>query len=191
MSVPGLCALAWAQALVNAAGPEYGEALAFLKAAAPPLEKLPPTVSGYASGARLEAMLRSALKEAGGGEPGRGAEAAIRCVALLVRKGRFAYFASFAAEVEKIVDERDGTLRVLVESAAVPGAGFEDRLKAMLKRKKNAGDVRLDIRVVPELLAGCRIGMGGEYLDGSLLGRLKAMAKDLGSGAGATFGGME
>ncbi|MDR1178086.1 MAG: F0F1 ATP synthase subunit delta [Spirochaetaceae bacterium] len=183
MSLPGL----WAQALVNASGPEYGEALAFLKTAALPLKKLPPTVSGHAEGRRLESTLRSALQEAGCGKPGWGVEAAIRSAALLVRKGRFAYFASFVDEVEKIVDERNGTLRVLVESAATPDAGFEDSLKALLKRKKNAKDVKLDIRLVPELLAGCRLGVEGGYFDGSLLGRLKEMTRDLSSGAGGAL----
>jgi F0F1-type ATP synthase delta subunit len=153
-------------------------ALAFLKAAAPSLKKLPPTVSGYDSGRRLESMLRSAAA----GRAGKGVEAAIRSVALLARKGRFAYFASFIDEAEKIIDERAGILKVLVESAAPPEADFEDKLKAMLKRKKNARGIKIDLRLVPELLAGYRIGIGSEYLDGSLLGRLKAMTRDMASG---------
>ncbi|MDR1428730.1 MAG: F0F1 ATP synthase subunit delta [Spirochaetaceae bacterium] len=181
MSIPSL----WALALVNAAGPDSGEALAFLRSAAPLLERLPPTVSGYASGRRLEAMLRLAVKGAG---TGRGVEAAIRSAALLVRKGRFAYFAAVVDEAEKIVDERNGVLRVRVESASPPGAGFEDRLKSVLKRKRKVRDVRLDLRIVPELLAGCTIGIGSECFDGSLLGRVKAMTKDL---ASFSPGGME
>ncbi|MDR0390182.1 MAG: F0F1 ATP synthase subunit delta [Spirochaetaceae bacterium] len=180
MSIPRL----WALAFANAAGPEAVEALAFLKALALPLKKLPHTVSGRASGRQLEVMLRSTLKAAGNtGDAGRGVEAAIRSVSLLVRKGRFAYFTSFLDEAEKIIDGRNGVLRVLVESAAPPEDGFEDRLKAMIKRKKNAADVKLDIRLVPALLAGCRLGIGDEYFDGSLLGRLKKMSRDLASGA--------
>jgi hypothetical protein len=204
MSVPRR----WALAFVNAAGPESGGALAFLKAVTPLLERLPPTVSGWASGRRLEAVLRFALAAATGGGftaaggdlaaadfaagngsagsagAGRGVEAAIRITALLVRKGRFGCFSSFVEEAEKIIDERAGILNALVESASPPEAGFEDRLKAILKRKKNAGDIKLDIRLVPELLAGCRIGIGSEYFDGSLLGRLNGMTRDLAASSG-------
>jgi F0F1-type ATP synthase delta subunit len=109
-------------------------------------------------------------------------EAAIKATALLVRKGRFRYFSSFVDEAGKIIDERAGVLRVLVETASPPEAGFEDRLKAVLKQKKNAAEVTLDIRIVPQLLAGCRISIGSEYFDGSLLGRLGRMAGDLSSG---------
>jgi hypothetical protein len=184
----------WALAFVNAAGPDPGGALAFLRTALPLLEKLPHTaVSGWAAGRRLEAALRSALAAGEGRGPGAGVntdravEAAIRTTALLARKGRFRYFSSFVDEAEKIIDERAGILRALVETASPPEAGFEDRLRAVLKRKKNVSDVKLDIRIVPQLLAGCRISIGSEYVDGSLLGRLNGMTRDLGSGAQGVF----
>jgi F-type H+-transporting ATPase subunit delta len=183
----------WAEAFVNAAGAFSGaalslvnaeEGLAAFKALLPPVTDLGRTVSGAARAARLEGMIRAA--SAGFRSPGL--EGAIRLITLLVKKNGLSYGGQVAERIEQMVNKKKGVLTVTLESAFPPEAEFLEALKAALIKKTGAGEARILPRVLPELLGGCRLRMGGESIDASLRGQLAKMAADL-SAAGVSGNG--
>jgi F0F1-type ATP synthase delta subunit len=70
-----------------------------------------------------------------------------------------------------------------LEYARDPGAEFLDQLTGTLVEKTGAAGVRLSTRVVPELLAGCRLRIGGGLIDASLQTRLRQLEAELAGGS--------
>jgi F0F1-type ATP synthase delta subunit len=195
----------WAQAFVNAcnASAACGESgvhdisgvhdtggaeagLAALKALFAALNRLPAPVSGTFSARQLDGMIRRAIAESGlsAGDRNGGLEMAVRFILLLVRKGFFKYGGKVIGEVETILNRERGILKVRVDAALPPESAFEEALKAALRRKTGAEEILTEIRVVPELLGGCRLLIGSEFWDASLRGQLQSMARDLGASGG-------
>jgi F-type H+-transporting ATPase subunit delta len=178
----------WAEAYVGASGVKAGafpaggaaenagEGLALFRAVLPLLREIPGEVSGSAAALRIEKMLRGAAAKAG--EP-PGAEAAIRLLALLVKKGNLRFGEDLAGAVEKLLDRRRGTLECVLEAAAPPEENFQAELEKALIKKTGATGVRILPRINPELLGGFRLRLGDEVLDASLRGQLEQMAADL------------
>jgi F-type H+-transporting ATPase subunit delta len=173
----------WAEAFVKACAGHAGEGLAILKAFAPPLSRLPGLVSGADHALALEGMLRAALEAAGAGSGDAGAENAVRFVALLVRRGWLRQLDRAIAAVEQRLDAETGVLAVELEAASPPGEDLQGEIKAALIRKHGVREVRLLVRVVPELLGGYRLRAGSELVDSSVKGQLERMARSLAEGA--------
>jgi hypothetical protein len=172
---------------------EAEEALAALKALAPALEAIPGRMAGRSDAARLERMLRGAVRDTvqaagtasgagnAGSADGAGLERAIRLAALLVRRNLRHLAVSVIREGERIIDAMKGTLEVRLESAGPMEGDLLDALKQRLAAKTGAKQVRIVPADDPELLGGCRLVMGSEALDASLRGRIAQMAADLGA----------
>ena len=163
----------WADAFMAASGNHAEAGLLVLKALLPPLSRLGGRVSGSGDAGRLERMLRTAAP------PGEGAEYAIRFVTLLVRKGYFAQLGAAVAALEQRLDAKNGVCTVHAESAQPMDADLQEKIKAGLRKRTGAREVRLVSRLVPELLGGYRLRIGAELLDTSLKGQLEKMAAEI------------
>jgi F0F1-type ATP synthase delta subunit len=171
----------WAAAFMDAAAsPENAdEGLAAFRALLPPVTGLRREVSGAGSARRLEGMIRAAASRAGLRSPGL--EGAIRLIVLLVKRGLLVYGGAVAEAIEKLLDEKKGTVEVTLESAFPPEEKFLEALKQELIKKTGAREIRVLPRTLPELLGGCRLRIGSESIDASLRGQLADMASDLGA----------
>ncbi|MDR2370086.1 MAG: F0F1 ATP synthase subunit delta [Treponema sp.] len=169
---------------------DAAEGLEVLRVLEPVVGGTPFALGGYAHAQRLGEAIRSALKTR---KHGRGAEAAAGLVLLLVEKNVLKHIVSVTAEIEKMLDERNGVLTAVLESAAPvsypAGDGFIKSLKEILCGKTGAKDVHFDLRPVPELLGGYRLRAGGVCVDASLRGFLRSMSSGLSRGNGDERGG--
>jgi F-type H+-transporting ATPase subunit delta len=181
----------WVDAFVATLGKDAGEGYACLKALVPPLKAIPGGLSGYYISRRLEKLLRDGAAAAG--FSGAAVTSAIRFVALLVEKNRFRHIDSILPEIERRLDRQNGVLAVTVESAAALDGGFEQALKKRLAEHCGAASINLKTRLVPELLGGYRLRIGGLYIDASLRGQAESMKADLEAAAleccGGTYNG--
>jgi F-type H+-transporting ATPase subunit delta len=182
----------WAWAFINAGGFEDGntgeESLAVLKGMVSALQGIPGRVSGTCSAAQAEGMIRFAL----GGIQNQGAELACRTVVLLIRKGVFTHSDALIGEIERILEEKKGVLKVILESAVPMEPDFQAALERRLQQKTRARKIRLITALTPELLGGYRLRIGSESLDCSLRFQLREMAVHLQAapgGTGTTAGG--
>jgi F-type H+-transporting ATPase subunit delta len=161
--------------------------LAALRALFASLSRLPAPVSGAFAARQIDGMIRRAAGEAGfsaaleGGGKAGGLEMARRFILLVVRKGAFQRGGRIIEEIEAILNRERGILKVRVEAALPLEPDFEAALRAALREKMAVQEVLTDIRIVPELLGGCRIFTGSEAWDASLRGQLQRLARDLGA----------
>ena len=153
------------------------EGLAVLAACAACVSRLG---RGTQDARRLEGSLRGVL----GDSPGRGALAACKTAALLVRRGYARQIPAVLREAEKILDNENNVLNVRVDCAFPLDEAFLEALRAKLREQTAAREIRIRQNLMPELLSGCRLHMGSDCLDVSLRGQLHKMAADLRAAGG-------
>jgi F0F1-type ATP synthase delta subunit len=73
-------------------------------------------------------------------------------------------------------------LAVTVESATPLDRAFEEQLKQRIRERLGAAAVKLNAAVVPDLLGGYRLRIGGFFIDASLKGQMEQMKADLAGG---------
>ncbi|HCC37652.1 MAG TPA: hypothetical protein DEQ14_08565, partial [Treponema sp.] len=100
-------------------------------------------------------------------------------ICLLVEKKVFHKADLIIEKIEKRLDEQNGVLEVIAETALPVNSAFEDELSGMIQKRTGAAQVKTRFRLVPELLAGYRLRIGGLRVDASLKGQLEKMAADL------------
>jgi F-type H+-transporting ATPase subunit delta len=167
----------WAQAFINVLGEEADEGCAVFQALLPGLTGIKPAHTGGVFARHLEELIRSAMDRAG--QRGRGAEYACRLAVLLARKHCLKYAALLGREIALVLDRRRGIMPVVLEVPFSPDEELRGFLEGTLRKK--LGKIRLDTRIVPELIGGCRVRMGSDLFDASIEGQLKKMAADLGA----------
>jgi hypothetical protein len=176
--------LYWARAFVNAAaagdaaGGDAGRALELIKVMAPVILSARGRAAGTEAARRLEPLVRGAFAAVPPGDP-RPRELALGLLLLLVKKGLLKHTSRIIEAVEQELDARQGVLRGTLEFAQDPGAEFLDQLTGVLMKKTGAPGIRLGTRLVPELLAGCRLRIAGGTIDASLQARLRQMKTEL------------
>jgi F-type H+-transporting ATPase subunit delta len=166
----------WAQAFVKVLGEDAEEGCAVFQALLPGLERIRPACTGGAFIRRLEELIRIALRRSG--QSGRGAEYACRFTVLLARRHCLKYAAPLGREIALVLDRRRGIMPIILEVPFAPD-GEPGGLEKILREK--LGEIRIDTRIVPELIGGCRVRMGSDVFDASIRGQLKKMAADLGA----------
>ncbi|MDR1933717.1 MAG: F0F1 ATP synthase subunit delta [Spirochaetales bacterium] len=169
----------WAQAFLAACGSRKEEGIAALKVFESCMERVP-IGSGSAAADRLGKMIRESL----GTSSDRGTEAARRTVMLLVKKGFTKRTASVLREAKKLFEAENGILRVVVDSAFALDARFEGVLRGTIKERTAAREVILHVRIMPQLIGGCRLYIGTQCFDASVHGQLHKMAADLRAAGG-------
>ncbi|MDR0585219.1 MAG: F0F1 ATP synthase subunit delta [Treponema sp.] len=190
----------WASAFINTLGENADAGLACLRAMVPPVKAVPGALFGRGAGLRLERLLRDAAGLRARTDGGSGAadradkpiEYAIRFISLLVEKDCFRHIDPLLRKIEKKLDDAKGILDVSAESASSMDSGFEENLRRMIKERTGAAGIKMRTKVVPELLGGYRLRIGGFSIDASLKGQLKKMADELAavSSAAAGTGGL-
>jgi F-type H+-transporting ATPase subunit delta len=188
MFIPERWAEAFASALAknpaeDAASVERG--LAALKAILPLVQAIPGLTGGFSSARRLEKMLLDAEKSAGLSGKEYGITACF--IALLVERGFLRRAAAVIRAVERILDTQKGIVAVGVESAFPLDGEFLEALKEKIMRRTGAAGVKLETKIDPGLLGGCRLRMGGELLDASLRSQMQKMTEYLQSSGGSEW----
>ncbi|MDR0450617.1 MAG: F0F1 ATP synthase subunit delta [Treponema sp.] len=218
MPAPEPWAGRWALAFVKALrqDPEaVAQGLALLKIICPVIGSIRASggrgePSGRAAADQLEGMLRAALKEAVpegaglSGPPGSGSpagigrdpggelnaeEAALRFLLLLVKRGIFGQAGKIIERIGIELDNLRGFLRAGLDSPFPPEEDLKKDLEKQLAGKTGAKGVVFEVKIVPELLGGYRLRIGGGIIDASLRALLKQMETDLAAPYAAGAGG--
>jgi F-type H+-transporting ATPase subunit delta len=183
----------WARAFLAACGDEKDEGLAVLKT----LDSCAPAAfwgSGSGAAQRLGRLLSGAAKR-GAGESGAGAgtdvgagfSAACRTLMLLVKKGCAKHFPALVREAQAVWDAENGIHTLVLESAFPPDEEFMETLRRAIQEKTAARQIHLNVRLMPELIGGCRLRIGTQLLDASVSGQLHKMAADLHAAGGFSW----
>jgi len=98
----------------------------------------------------------------------------------MIRKGCFKHYKEIIRGIEKIINKQKGIEEVIVEAAAEP----EEKLLAAIKENARhitaAKEVKLTLRLIPDLIGGLRLRWGSRVFDGSVQYRLKKLAGAIG-----------
>jgi F-type H+-transporting ATPase subunit delta len=170
----------WAQAFIDACGYENLEnGTAALKAINACLLHASGAVFGSVCALQMGEMLRTAGEKAGYHGGDKGMEAARYTFMLLIKKNLIKHLHSIIQEIEKIQAAKNGIITVTVDSVFPLDADYTQVLIARIKEKLAVREINLEMRIVPELLGGCRIRIGSDCWDASLRGQLHKMATNL------------
>jgi F-type H+-transporting ATPase subunit delta len=175
----------WAAAFINSLGPDSGEGLQAFKAISAWVKKLPGAVFGSFQAERVSALVLEAGAKAGfgkGGEISPALKTAARFTSLLIKKNYFRHVDSVIKEAEKLLDKRQGVLRIFTESAFPLDGETEKRISEEIKRSTGAKEIFAEQKINPELIGGYRLRIGDEIIDASIRLQLKLMAKELAAG---------
>jgi F-type H+-transporting ATPase subunit delta len=166
----------WAGAFISTLGDNAGEGFICLKAIVKPLKSVSDVLYGYSAARRLETILRSAV------DVKNSCEYAIRFICLLVEKNQFRNIDMILQKIEEALDKKNGILSVSVESAFPLDDVFEGELRRSIIGRTGAADLKMNTIVVPALLGGYRLRIGGFFVDASLKGQIEKMKADLEAG---------
>jgi F-type H+-transporting ATPase subunit delta len=167
----------WASVFVTVMGKNAEEGLVCLKTLSGPVKAVSGALFGYAVSRRLEKLMRESVSgEAGGNIP---VEYAIRFITLLVEKNQFIHIDVIVQKIEERIDERSGTLTVTAEAAAPLDNAFEEELKRRIIKPTGAANIKMKTRVVPALLGGYRLRIGGFIVDASVKRQMEKMQAEL------------
>ena len=101
---------------------------------------------------------------------------------MLVEKKSFKKIDSVLEKIEKYIDTKKGVVYVTVESAFPVDSVLEEELKEQVARQLGAAEVKMNRRLLPELLGGYRLRVGGFYIDASLKRQVGKMTAYLAGG---------
>jgi F-type H+-transporting ATPase subunit delta len=173
----------WACAFVGVLDNETTAGLVCLKKLAAEFKPLAGVLFGRSAAEAIKASLSKefALPENDAGKSTDDVQHqyAIRFLCLLIEKNLFRKVDIIIARIEKILDDKTGVLDVLVETASLENKIFEDELSKMIKKSTGASKIKMRTKIVPELIAGYRLRMGGLSIDASLKRQLEQMTSDL------------
>jgi F-type H+-transporting ATPase subunit delta len=96
----------------------------------------------------------------------------------LAENNRLAVLPSLREQFEALKNERQGAVDAVIESAFPLEQAALASLVADLERRFRR-KVRAEVRVDPDLIGGARISVGDQVIDGSVRGKLAALAAGL------------
>lgn len=120
-------------------------------------------------------VLTRILKDLGWGPP------LTRLLELLVERRRIGHLAAIAEEFMAMADEKEGRIRVKVESAVDLDAGPVAELKKALAEGLNK-QIIVEQEVDPDLIAGLAVRVGSLVVDGTLRSQIARMKETLARG---------
>jgi F-type H+-transporting ATPase subunit delta len=196
----------WAVAFINTLGDNAGEGFMCLKALVKPLKGASGVLFGCSAARQIESILRGSCASvktntfnastitvnantvafnaatSGGGATKSGdtaLEYVIRFITLVVEKNQFRNIDLILRKIEESLDTKNGILSVSVESATPLDNVFEGELRRRIIAQTGAAELKMKTLLVPALLGGYRLRMGGFYIDASLKGQIEKMEADL------------
>ena len=99
----------------------------------------------------------------------------------MVRKNRINQYKNIIFHIEKIIKKQKGIEEVIVETAVQP----EEQLLAVIMEKAKeltgANEVKLNIKIIPDLIGGIRLRWGNMVIDSSIKRSLQNMELHLGA----------
>jgi F-type H+-transporting ATPase subunit delta len=122
----------------------------------------------------LVEMLLAVLEKSAGGATAE----TKNFLAALAENKRLAVLPAVREQFEALKNERQGAVDALIESAYALGEAELAALVADLERRFKR-KVRPEVRVDPELIGGARVTVGDQVIDGSVRGKLAALAAGL------------
>lgn len=167
----------WAEVFVDVLGGDAGQGLGWLRTMVPPIQAIPGELFGRSAAIRLEKLLREAAASSGAKDAA--VEYAIRFVSLLVEKNCFRHIDSLLLRIEKKLDNKNGILDVLAESAGPLDSSLVEELRRQIMEKTGAAGIKMETRVRPELLGGYRLRIGDFHIDASLKNQLEQLTEEL------------
>ena len=168
----------WAGSFVALLGANAPAGLVCLKTLVPPLQAVP-RLTGFTDARKLEQILRESVALNSGACAEMPLEYAIRFISLAVEKDQFKHIDAILRRIEELIDAYNGVLTVMVESASPLDGPLAEELKRGIMRQLGASEIKMNTQVVPDLLGGCRLRIGGFYIDSSLKGHIEKMKADL------------
>jgi F-type H+-transporting ATPase subunit delta len=173
----------WAVVFEKVLGENADSGLACLRALVQPVKAITGELSGHSAARRLEKVLRESIAALGGGAAfGKAATAveyAVRFLTLVVEKKQFGHISVILRHIEERLDTRKGTMTVTVESAVPLDDVLEKNLRRQIMDRLAVSEVNMKTRLVPQLLGGYRLRLGGFFVDASLKGQIESMKADL------------
>ncbi len=97
---------------------------------------------------------------------------------LLTERGKAKLIPECFDEYERLWYENSGIVLAYVESASPLSEDEKSSLHAALE-KKTGSAVELRLSIIPSLIGGLRVNIGGELIDGSVKGRLSDIKEKL------------
>jgi F-type H+-transporting ATPase subunit delta len=170
----------WAAVFVNSLGKNAEAGLICLKTLVQPIKAVSGTMFGYFTAKKLEKMLRESGGDAISGDIAM--EYAIRFITLAVEKSQFKNIDAMLQKIEEQIDAQKKVFAVTVESAVPLDNTFEDELKRNIVKLTGATAIKMKTQLVPDLLGGYRLRIGGFFVDASPKGQIEKMKTDLAGG---------
>jgi F-type H+-transporting ATPase subunit delta len=102
----------------------------------------------------------------------------LNTIRLMARRRRLGAIADVAKEIRRLADEKAGVVRATVTTAKPLPESFYSRLSAELE-KRLGRKVVIEKKEDPSLIAGAVTRIGDNTIDGSVRGRLNALAREL------------
>jgi len=166
----------YARALVDAAvaAGVFSEVLLVLEALVEAIRLDPRLRRVLATRSLSPSAKEAALTEALSGAP----EVLQRFIRLLAREGRIELLPEVLDAVRAERDRREGVVCGVLELARPEDEEYVPQLKAQFAARLG-NDLRLEVRHVPELIAGFRLRAGGVLFDGSVAGQLDRVRRHL------------
>jgi ATP synthase F1 delta subunit len=169
----------WAAAFIGVLDSKAEEGLVFLKETSALLKPFSGFLFGRSSAAFIEKNLCELFSVQSDTTSEKEKIYPIRFICLLIEKKLFRNIDSIIEKIDALLDDKNGVLHVAVETASSEDAQFGNELEKMISASTGAAKIKLCMNVVPELLAGYRLRMGGQYIDASLKGQLEQMTDEL------------
>jgi F-type H+-transporting ATPase subunit delta len=171
--------LAWrySRALFEAAvaSKEEGKVQADLQSSQTAIKDLLPTIKNP----RVSASDKKKKLEAALGN--KVSKTTVRFLELLIDKKRFELLPMVAADLVKLVNEKNNVAKAQVRTAKPLNAEQQQKLKDKLKNFAGK-TIELEVKEDPELIGGVVVRLGDWVLDSSLRGQLKKLKESLTNG---------
>ena len=174
----------WAAAFVNSYGKEssdFESGIGTLKILANFAASLQGLVFGKAASTVLEPLVRNAMAKAGLTQ-----ETTVRFFLLMVKKNAIRHTDSIIGEIRKILDKKNGAIKVSAEYAFEPEKDLLSEINATIKKMTGAASVELTGQINKELIGGYRLRIGDEIIDASVRRQLQKMEACLAAGDGGS-----
>jgi F0F1-type ATP synthase delta subunit len=176
----------WAEAYLASCeklGENSSDGLSFLEQACPLLARISGGVPATHAASRFAALAKRAAERT----QVEGVTTAVALLFLLLKHGHADKQAVFMEALRRLVDKRNGVMRVTLELADAPSdapddvssedGSFAEAFRASLIRENGAKDARVETKLNPALLGGFRWTADSIRADYSLKGKLERMGR--------------
>lgn len=171
----------WATVFIDTLNNDIDEGFAFLKVITEPFKAVSGILYGYNISRQIEIILRDCVNHTRGvvnekhNQIQSSIEYSIRFITLLIEKNQFKHIDVILAKIEERINERNGVLTVIIETAFPMDSVFETEIKQRIAQDLGTAKLFMKTQVNPELLGGYCLRIGGFFIDASLKKQIENM----------------